>query len=135
MVILESEILKFAEQHFNRRHDKAAHESSFGRWNVRQIRSAFMIASSLVHYDHQGEMKAGGDGGLEEPEVKIQKQLGRTHFDIVAETTLLYDHYREAVHSGKSENHVAAEREERATPFQTRPLTPNRLKDPGKSLG
>lgn len=94
-----------------------------------------MIASSLAHYDHEEGVKDGDQDGLEEPEVRLQKQLSRSHFDIVAEKALLYDQYREDVQSGKSEDHVAAEREERAPPSQPRPRTPERLKDPSKSFG
>ncbi|KAL1876231.1 hypothetical protein Daus18300_002859 [Diaporthe australafricana] len=135
IVVLHKEILQFARDHFNQRHSNHGSGSSFGRWNGRQIRNAFLIASSLAHYDDEDE---GGDESkddLAEPDVKIQKQLGRKQFELVAEITLLYDQYRESVHSAKSEDHIAAEREERATPSQPRPRTPDRLKHPSKSFG
>src|SRR3569833_3514150 len=45
--ILDTELLQFAEDHFER-HAKAG---GGGRWNGRQIRNAFLIASSLAHYE------------------------------------------------------------------------------------
>lgn len=135
VVVLHKEILQFARDHFNQRHNNHASGSSFGRWNGRQIRNAFLIASSLAQYDDEDGGDDESKDDLGETSVKIQKQLGRNQFELVAETTLLYDQYRESVHSGKSEDHVAFEREERATPSQPRPRTPDRLKHPNKSFG
>ncbi|KAJ4423132.1 hypothetical protein N0V82_002261 [Gnomoniopsis sp. IMI 355080] len=126
IVILHNEILQFARDHYNQGHE----DHSVGRWNGRQIRNAFLIASSLTHYDEEKENELGDADDLADPNVKVQKQLGRKQFEIVAETTLLYDRYRESVHSGKSDDHIAFEREERATSFQPMPQTPGRLRTP-----
>ncbi|KAJ4393274.1 hypothetical protein N0V93_002482 [Gnomoniopsis smithogilvyi] len=126
IVILHNEILQFARDHYNQVHENR----SVGRWNGRQIRNAFLIASSLTHYDDENESEVGDADDLADPNVKVQKQLGRKQFEIVADTTLLYDQYRESVHSGKSDDHVAFEREERATSSQAIPQTPSRLRTP-----
>lgn len=133
MVVLHKEILQFASEHFNQLHEGR----SVGRWNGRQIRNAFLLASSLVHYEDEDEAKGEDKDDLAEPGLKVQKQLGRQQFDVVAKTTLSYDLYRESVFSGKSEDHVALEREERATASQqqSKPRTPDRLKTPSKSFG
>lgn len=133
VVVLHKEIIQFARDHFNRA-GKSHQNRGLGRWNGRQIRNAFLIASSLAHYEDEDEEEDGENDDLEDTGHKVQKQLGRQQFEIVAESTLLYDQYREAVHSGKSEDHVAYEREERAVPShpQDRPPTPDRLRTPSK---
>lgn len=134
IMVLHKEIIQFAREHFNQRDNINGSGSNFGRWNGRQIRNAFLIASSLAHYDSEDE---GGDeetDELEEPGRKKQKQLGRSQFEIVAQTTLMYDHYRASVHSGKSDEHVAFEREERAMSSQPRSPTPVRMKNISKSF-
>ncbi|KAK2604196.1 hypothetical protein N8I77_007144 [Diaporthe amygdali] len=130
IVVLHQEIIQFARDHFNKRDNKHGPGSNFGRWNGRQIRNAFFIASSLAHYDNADEGNDKTNDELADRSVKVQKQLGRKHFELVAETTLLYDQFREAVHSGKSDDHVALEREERASPSQNRARTPDRFKTP-----
>lgn len=71
MVIKEYEVIKFAKEHFNRTHENHVPGSNFGRWNGRQIRNAFMIASSLAYYEYEGEKSSP-----EESEVKLQKSWG-----------------------------------------------------------
>lgn len=94
------EILKFARDHY----EKAALANGVGRWNGRQIRNAFLIASSLAHY---------GDGDEEgEDDGDLQKQLGRTHFERVDRTTMLYDQYRKKIHN-KDDDALAREKEHR----------------------
>lgn len=128
------EIIEFARDHFNQ-HDKShGSGSSLGRWNGRQIRNAFLIASSLVHYDSEDDGNDEDKDELEEPSTKKQKQLGKSQFEIVAKTTLLYDQYRALIHSGKSDDHVAFEREERAMSYQPRSLTPDRMNSTRKRL-
>lgn len=134
IVVLHKEIIQFAKDHFNQHDDRHGPGSNFGRWNGRQIKNAFLIASSLAHYDDANEADEEDKDELDDPSVKVQKQLGRKHFELVAETTLLYDQYRESVHSGKSEDRVAAEREERATPLPIGMRTPDRFKTPSKSF-
>lgn len=126
IVILHNEILKFAREHYK----QSLENHGIGRWNGRQIRNAFLIASSLTHYDDEDEGELGDTDDLADPNVKVQKQLGRKQFETVAETTILYDKYRESVYSGKSDDHIAAEREERATSSLPTPQTPSRLKTP-----
>ncbi|RMZ48477.1 hypothetical protein CA14_009495 [Aspergillus flavus] len=48
-------ILAFAEKHFTKR------ENGKGRWNGRQIRNAFLIASALAHYERTRGIKNGGN--------------------------------------------------------------------------
>lgn len=133
VMVLHKEIIQFAEDHYNRRDSSHGQGSHVGRWNGRQIRNAFLIASSLAHYDSENDGD-DEDDDLAEPGRKKQKQLGRREFELVAQTTLLYDQYRESVHSGKSDDHVAFEREERAMSSQPRSPTPVRMKNMSKSF-
>lgn len=127
ILVLHKEILQFARDHFNQRGNSQGSGGHLGRWNGRQIRNAFLIASSLAHYDSEEEGDEDKDE-LAEHGRKRQKQLGRRQFELVAETTLMYDQYRQSVHSGKSDDHVAFEREERAMSSQPRSPTPVRMR-------
>ncbi|KAI7775791.1 hypothetical protein LA080_006376 [Diaporthe eres] len=133
VMVLHKEIIQFAEDHYNRRGNRHGQGSNVRRWNGRQIRNVFLIVSSLAHYDsdNNGDDE---DDELAEPGRKKQKQLGRREFELVAQTTFLYDQYRESVHSGKSDDHVAFEREERAMLSQPRSPTPVRMKNMSKSF-
>lgn len=128
ILVLHTQILEFAREHFKQRGSNQGSGSNFGRWNGRQIRNAFLIASSLAHYDSEDEGDDEDMDDLAEPGRKKQKQLGRSQFELVARTTLMYDQFRQSVHSGKSDDHVAFEREERAMSSQPRSPTPERLK-------
>lgn len=128
------EIIQFARDHFNERDNTHGSGNNFGRWNGRQIRNAFLIASSLAHYDSDEDGDDEDKDELAEPSRKKQKQLGRSQFEVVAKTTLMYDQYRATVHSGKSDDHIAFEREERAMSSQPRSPTPVRMKNIGRSL-
>lgn len=134
IMVLHKEIIQFARDHFKQRDSSHGSGSNFGRWNGRQIRNAFLIASSLAHYDSEDEEDDEDKDELAEPGRKKQKQLGRSQFEIVAQTTIMYDQYRESVHSGKSDDHVAFEREERAMSSQHRSTTPVRMKNTGKNI-
>ena len=81
LFIMEKQILEFAENHFNTNTDK------LGRWNGRQIRNAFSIASSLAHFE--GDENPG-----------LQRVLRAEHFKEVHNATLLYDKYRKKVLGG-----------------------------------
>lgn len=135
IMVLHREIIQFAKDHFNQRDNNHAPGSNFGRWNGRQIRNAFLIASSLAHYDSEDGVEDEEKDDLAEPGRKKQKQLGRSQFELVAQTTLMYDQFRASVHSGKSDDHVAFDREERAMSSQPRPSTPVRMNNPGTSFG
>lgn len=133
IMVLHKEIIQFARDHFNQRDNSHGSGSNFGRWNGRQIRNAFLIAASLAHYDSEDEGDDEDKDELADPGRKKQKQLGRSQFEVVAKTTLMYDQYRESVH-GKSDDHVAFEREERAMSSQPRSPTPVRMKNASKSF-
>lgn len=94
------EILKFARDNY----EQAIAAKGIGRWNGRQIRNAFLIASSLAHF---------GDGDEEgEDDGELQKQLGRSHFEKVYKTTMLYDQYRQKLYN-KDDDLIAREKEHR----------------------
>ncbi|KAE8442709.1 hypothetical protein EG329_002900 [Mollisiaceae sp. DMI_Dod_QoI] len=99
LFIFDAEIIEFARQHYKK------HINGPGRWNGRQIRNAFQIAASLAHYD--GDANPGA-----------QRQLGARHFQTVDEATTKYDQYRAGI-SGKLEDELAHEREERWDGFQS----------------
>jgi len=108
LVILDNQIMKFAEDHFHR------HTDYEGRWNGRQIRNAFQIAAGLAHLDgEEGEeaaAKAGGGTGTRPADV--QRQLGRQHFQDVADAILAYDQFRASA-LGKFDDEFAKDRMER----------------------
>jgi hypothetical protein len=95
LVVVKSDVLEFAETYFN----KYENSNGMGRWNGRQIRNAFLISSSLAHYE-----------GETQPE--LQKQLRSSHFHLVDETTMLYDQFRSNVLGG-TDDAVAYDRMER----------------------
>lgn len=99
LIVAKGDVLKFAEDHFN----KYENSNGIGRWNGRQIRNAFLIASSLAHFE-----------GESQPE--LQKQLRSSHFNLVDETTMLYDQFRLNA-TGKSDDASAYERMERDAPM------------------
>ncbi|KAH8647788.1 hypothetical protein BX600DRAFT_530741 [Xylariales sp. PMI_506] len=111
LVIIEEQILEFAEHHFQSRTD----ESGFGRWNGRQIQNAFLIASSLAHYEVAKDPRR-------------QPQLRAEHFKEAERLTLEYDRARFKA-LGKSDSYLAHERSERYDgheenrPIPPRPMT------------
>lgn len=103
LFIKKNEILRFARDHYTRHGTK----DGLGRWNGRQIRNAFLIASSLAHYDDDVEEEPQEEGGE-----GLQKQLGAREFELVEKTTLLYDEYRYVMYK-QTDNERAYQREER----------------------
>jgi hypothetical protein len=78
----EEEILAFALAHFR------SHKEGKGRWNGRQIRTAFQIASSLTRYDAL-EGQANGNANPYRPRPK----LGVAHFRTMSLLTREFDDY------------------------------------------
>lgn len=111
LFIKKNEILRFARDHYRRHRDK----NGLGRWNGRQIRNAFLIASSLAHYDDVDVEEPEEEGGEE-----LQKQLGAREFELVEKTTLLYDEYRYDMYR-QTDNERAYLREERDDDGQGNP--------------
>ncbi|KAL5352697.1 hypothetical protein ACLOAV_002645 [Pseudogymnoascus australis] len=99
LIVVKKDVLEFAETHFN----KYENSNGIGRWNGRQIRNAFLIASSLAHYE-----------GESQPE--LQTQLRSSHFNLVDETTILYDNFRSNVLGG-ADDAIAYDRMERDAPM------------------
>lgn len=102
LFIKTKEFLDFACEHYR----KHAEKEGMGRWNGRQIRNAFFIASSLAHHGDEEEEVQEEDGE------QMQKQLGAREFELVEQTTLLYDEYRHEMYK-RTDNERAYEREER----------------------
>lgn len=94
LYIVKDEILKFASEHF--RDTGSGRES----WNGRQIRNAFLIASSLARY----EAEAQGED--------FQPQLRASHFREVETVTREFDSFRKHLKGGDDEE-VARRKEER----------------------
>jgi hypothetical protein len=105
LVIYEKEILDFAAHHYER------NSHGRGRWNGRQIRNAFQIASSLARHDLQS---ASGKQLESDPEPSlIRPELRATRFETVAYATLEFDRYmNETV--GKTDAELAFELSNRA---------------------
>ena len=96
-VICESEIIKFARHHFHTM-------PPANRWNGRQIRNAFLLASSLAHHEAESDPRR-------------QKQLRGGHSVEVQNTTLLYDQFRHSTIGGADSDN-AFKRRERDDAFQ-----------------
>lgn len=92
--IYDQEIREYAESHFN------FNANGSGRWNGRQIRNAFQIASSLARYEVPEESET-------------LPQLRRRHFEIVADATLQFDKYMIET-AGKTDSELAFEHGDRA---------------------
>lgn len=99
LYIFKDEILAFAREHYRK------YQHGMGRWNGRQIRNAFLIAASIAH--NEAEEHPGA-----------QKQLKASHFQVVEDATLDFDHFRAQV-LGKADGEIALEREERFDEFQS----------------
>ncbi|KAK5989779.1 hypothetical protein PT974_08040 [Cladobotryum mycophilum] len=93
LIIDDDSIMRFAESHF----DNTAEAT---RWNGRQIRNAFQIASSLARYDvHKSQIEGPGRDGNTSGALKggdtqnPQPILNATQFQLVSETIARFDNY------------------------------------------
>ncbi|KAI0106090.1 hypothetical protein F4776DRAFT_646336 [Hypoxylon sp. NC0597] len=102
MKINEHDILIFAQDHFERDED--------GRWNGRQIRNAFQIASSMARYEWFRE----NDDTVN---IEVPPILNSKYFERVASTTNEFNDYLKAAR-GKDNPELAHERSERADHFE-----------------
>lgn len=90
--INEQEILRFAK-------DKFGQDPKESRWNGRQIRNAFQIASSIAHFDARKD--------------DIRPHLSVNHFRMIHSVTDEFDRYMRET-QGKSEAQMAFDRGDRA---------------------
>lgn len=93
--IMRKRILRFAEETFK--------EKKMERWNGRQIRNAFQIASSLAHYDARKE-------GTSQPRLTVE------HFKMIQTVTDDFDEYMHET-IGKTDGEQAFERGDRSDHF------------------
>ncbi|ROV90383.1 hypothetical protein VPNG_10016 [Cytospora leucostoma] len=85
MTIETDDIMKFASQHYRS-------QGQHFRWNGRQIRNAFQIASSLAHYQHK---------------LKPHRLfIGAEHFQEVENATKKFDEFRQQT-LGKTDDEIA----------------------------
>lgn len=87
MIIEKEDILEFASAHY------LGQDQHF-RWNGRQIRNAFQIATSLAHYQHKMKPHRG-------------LVIGAEHFREVEEATRKFDLFRQQI-LGKTDDEKAA---------------------------
>ena len=92
-------IMDWASDHFNGNHEYV------GRWNDRQIRNAFVIASSLAHYDILKHGENRNHEAIGDSRVGV---LDGVHFEYVAKTTQAFDEYL-ADTRGKHAGELAAD--------------------------
>ncbi|KAL4981969.1 hypothetical protein BDW68DRAFT_195877 [Aspergillus falconensis] len=78
----DKRIRKFAMKHFRN------HESGKGRWNGRQIRNAFLIASALAHFEKQNPTLTSREG----PD-KSTCDIKPRHFRVVADASRGFELY------------------------------------------
>ncbi|GAW26968.1 putative AAA family protein [Rosellinia necatrix] len=114
MKVREGEILGFASAHF--------HKDPSARWNGRQIRNAFQIAASLAHYDKHIN-----------PNLQ-EHYIGKKHFEDVAKASRDYDRYRQDLFSGKNDDELAQDKEDRGYPRDDR-IFPSRETSMAESPG
>ncbi|KAL6230351.1 hypothetical protein BDW75DRAFT_244904 [Aspergillus navahoensis] len=82
LTIDDKKIRKFAMKHFRN------HENGKGRWNGRQIRNAFLIASALAHFEKQNPMLTS----RESPD-KSTCDINPRHFKVVADASRGFELY------------------------------------------
>ncbi|KAK7731832.1 hypothetical protein SLS63_005127 [Diaporthe eres] len=114
MVIEENSIVDFAEQHF----DKFSHAARDCRWNGRQIRNAFQIASSLARYDHFIAKQNSDIGDTGDNSRGLY--LGARHFKQVEKATVEYDDFRSKM-LGATDSELALHKMERGPELVRRP--------------
>lgn len=88
--INEDSIMRFAERHY----DHGLPDG--GRWNGRQIKNAFQIAASMVHYNARAqdtETQSRGDGSDESKGNATVPVLDETQFMKVEKATQDFGHY------------------------------------------
>lgn len=104
LMIDEDGIIAFAGKHYR------THSTGMGRWNGRQIRNAFVVASSFANFQAEKQMPGW------------QPQLRVEHFNTVLYATREYDRHRQSILM-KSDDAAAFERMERPEPTATPPLS------------
>ncbi|KAK3399547.1 hypothetical protein B0T20DRAFT_505532 [Sordaria brevicollis] len=117
LVIDDQDILSWARNHYD------TNKEYVGRWNGRQIRNAFLIGSSLAHYD----MSEGARPEMAVPN-KRHGMLDGTQFEAVAQTTLSFDMYL-AETRGKDDGDLAADAKSRG--HMKAPMVPVERQPPG----
>ncbi|KAJ2990888.1 hypothetical protein NUW58_g2732 [Xylaria curta] len=104
----EEKIIRFAKSHFR--------ENRNARWNGRQIRNAFQIASSMARYDWS----------LEKSKTPV---LDGKYFERVASATREFHSYLKEAR-GKDNSALAHEHSERADDFDIGPVYPDHYSPP-----
>jgi hypothetical protein len=103
LFVVERDILRFATDHCNK------HPKGKGAWNGRQIRNAFLIASSLARHE-----------AAQVNEKDFQPQLRYAHFEEVEKMYKEYDNFRFRVLGG-DDARKARLNEERDDDFENSP--------------
>lgn len=104
--INERAIRKFAKKHFRN------NEDGKGRWNGRQIRNAFLIASALAQFERANPNQAvptTSHSKLDDPAFDLNPR----HFDIVAKASLGFEEYL-AEAKGRLASEIMFQRGQRA---------------------
>jgi hypothetical protein len=98
-------IKKFAKQHFR------SNEDGKGRWNGRQIRNAFLIASALAQFekDNPHAIPVTAGSGLEESSFDLKPR----HFKVVADASRGFERYL-AETRGRTASEMMFQRGQRA---------------------
>jgi len=94
--IMRDRILRFAREMFQ--------DQKGSRWNGRQIRNAFQVASSLAHYDARKE--------------DCPPKLTVEHFKTIFSVTEDFDEFMTEAHGGKTAKDQAYDRGDRADHYQ-----------------
>lgn len=117
--IHEKEILDFAIKQFYQDEGK-------GRWNGRQIRNSFQIASSLAYFDAR---KRHSQLRERQSDTVLQPKLDVEHFQMIHRITDDFDQYMQET-VGNSDAALAFERDDRADHWNPRQVGPEKFHYP-----
>jgi len=126
--IRETDILNFADWHF-----RQATEGK--RWNGRQIRNAFQMATSLAYFEARSAQLERIDTPVSEAVAALvaRPKLDVRHFQTIHAITDEFDEYLQET-TGRSASRLAFEKDERSDHFKARPSEPAMTITPPDSL-
>lgn len=107
--VKSTEILEFAEDHFDRVTSDSKECAAIGPWNGRQIRNAFQTAIALAQWEVEGKPKK-------------KAVLRKKHFKQVADTSASFDQYLIRTYAGANDEDRALTEQERAPAARPRPV-------------
>ncbi|KAL4886280.1 hypothetical protein BJY04DRAFT_178805 [Aspergillus karnatakaensis] len=120
-------IKQFAKDHYKQ------NLNGRGRWNGRQIRNAFLIASALARYEQENPDSKRQFSSMS-PQGKPEYDITARHFETVAKVGLGFDNYLQETKGGKTAGQIALSRGYRNDAFgkSSERLDERHLTSPGQ---